>query len=500
MRCRQALFTTVALLLLVETGHSREPSSLKQPADILVPRMVDSRENYIATIMLPLRTNAQDRKTLTQDDIDRRVGRDRALRKSMLMGVFFNTDVNGDNVLDANELARMQINSELRNRSWTTADMDGDGKVTVAEALAFTAQAVEKSTNVPDHGQLERLFALDPNHDGKLAADELEAMATAAFAYYDKDGDGILSPDEKVALNRDYTMIQKTESLRQRVARCAFPKTDPRQKVYVIAAYEGGTLSNTTVASQDEETETATIDIADGSDPLYLAVSSYTPMIWRITGHVERVASFFGSARGGIGVLGLPKEKVVLTGDQECINRLEKNNVSSQAYLGMLASVLGHPIDGILFRYTAFDINLPSDAERIDEDWQAGKKTNVDFTLNGLPAREGVEAFPKTLSLLRRFSPGGIANIDPKQVVASGAAERYQVLPQEAGLLQLLQDGSLEESGKDYLARKPFARYPAGMAGAHSVAFVFPEGMQLPAGSRGHSRVQVLLGDNGPKP
>ncbi|WP_194291642.1 hypothetical protein [Rhizobium sp. ICMP 5592] len=500
MRCKQALFTTVVLLLFVGTGHPQEASSLKRPAEILMPRMVDSRESYIAAIMLPFRANAQDRKTLTQDDINRKAGRDRALRKSMLMGVFFNTDVNGDNVLDANELAHMQINSELRNRSWTTADMDGDGKVTVAEALAFTAQAAEKSTNVPDRGQLERLLALDPNHDGKLTADELEAIATAAFAYYDKDGDGILSPDEKDALNRDSAVIQKTEILRQQVGRCAFPKADPRQKVYVIASYEGGTLSNTTVSGQDKETETSTIDIADGSDPLYLAVSSYTPMIWRITGHVERVASFFGSARGGVGVLGLPREKVVLTGDQECINRLEKNSVSSQAYLGTLASVLGHPIDGVLFRYTAFDISLPSDAKRIDEDWQAGKKTNVDFTLNGLPSQERTPAFPQTLSSLRRFSPGGIANIDPKQVVASEAAERYQILPQEAGLLQLLQDGSLEETGKGYLARKPFARYPAGLAGAHSVAFVFPEGMQLPAGSRGHSRVQVLLGDNGPKP
>lgn len=201
------------------------------------------------------------------------------------------------------------------------------------------------------------------------------------------------------------------------------------------------------------------------------------------------------SARGGIGVLGLPKEKVVLTGDQECINRLEKNNVSSQAYLGTLASVLGHPIYGVLFRYTAFDISLPPDAKRIDEDWQANRKTNAEFTLNDLPSREGVEAFPQTLSLLRRFNPGDIANIDPKQVIASGAAERHQILPQEAGLLQLLQDGSLEASGKGYLARKPFTRYPAGLAGAHSVTFVFPEAMQLPAGAiRAYRSCLVTMG------
>jgi hypothetical protein len=97
--------------------------------------------------------------------------------------------------------------------------------------------------------------------------------------------------------------------------------------------------------------------------------------------------------------------------------------------------------------------------------------------------------------LLRRFNPGDIANIDPKQVIASGAAERHQILPQEAGLLQLLQDGSLEASGKGYLARKPFTRYPAGLAGAHSVTFVFPEAIQLPAGAiRAYRSCLVTMG------
>jgi len=52
--------------------------------------------------------------------------------------------------------------------------------------------------------------------------------------------------------------------------------------------------------------------------------------------------------------------------------------------------------------------------------------------------------------------------IDSSAVVASGKAESYSVLPEEAGLLQLVQNGTLEESRGGYVVKKAFDAFPAG--------------------------------------
>lgn len=247
-------------------------------------------------------------------------------RKAGLLNGFFMMDINGDNVLDKAELAAPQADDV--NRFFmdmvTAADGNGDSTVSLVEASNYIATQVDdRSTTRSVAAAYEQLLALDPNKDGKLTAAELENLAVESFAKVDKDGDGVISKAERTAMASAATMAARQNPETSIDPRCAFPKVEDDQKLYVVTAYEGGTLSNTTVAGQDEETETSVIDIAEGRDPIYLAVSSYTPMIWRLTGHTERVARFFGSARQGVGVVGLPKDRVTLVGDRECIKRVE---------------------------------------------------------------------------------------------------------------------------------------------------------------------------------
>lgn len=94
------------------------------------------------------------------------------------------------------------------------------------------------------------------------------------------------------------------------------------------------------------------------------------------------------------------------------------------------------------------------------------------------------------LRSLRRFYAGGIVEIDPNDVFAPPKAQAYDVLPQQAGLLQLLRAGSLEGTHDGYfLITKPIARFPAGLNGAHGVKIIVKKGVPLPAGNPGHSMV-----------
>ena len=90
-----------------------------------------------------------------------------------------------------------------------------------------------------------------------------------------------------------------------------------------------------------------------------------------------------------------------------------------------------------------------------------------------------------------RFSPGGVIQIDSKTVVADVAVAPYEVLPQQAGLVQLLKTGALTQNGAgEYIVRQKI-RFPAGLAGAHAVTFLVIKGTPYPDGDPGHSCVFV---------
>ncbi|HEY0300639.1 MAG TPA: hypothetical protein VGC36_04875, partial [Rhizomicrobium sp.] len=90
---------------------------------------------------------------------------------------------------------------------------------------------------------------------------------------------------------------------------------------------------------------------------------------------------------------------------------------------------------------------------------------------------------------LQRFSPGGVVAIDPAAVVSPAVAEPYEVLPQQAGLIQLVQKGAITRNRSgEYLIREKI-RFPAGLAGAHSVKFLLLRDVPEPDGDPAHCEV-----------
>jgi hypothetical protein len=76
-------------------------------------------------------------------------------------------------------------------------------------------------------------------------------------------------------------------------------------------------------------------------------------------------------------------------------------------------------------------------------------------------------------------------------VVSSVPAARYEVLPQQAGLVQLLASGALKQNSLgEYIVREKI-RFPAGLHGAHSVTILVIKGVPYPDGDPGHSCVIV---------
>src|ERR1051326_7344532 len=90
---------------------------------------------------------------------------------------------------------------------------------------------------------------------------------------------------------------------------------------------------------------------------------------------------------------------------------------------------------------------------------------------------------------LARNHPAGVVRIERERVVAGLPAQDYEVLPGEAGLLQLLEEGKLEPGRNGELVVRAPMRYPADLFGASSMRFLVPRGVPVPEGDPGHSCV-----------
>jgi hypothetical protein len=81
--------------------------------------------------------------------------------------------------------------------------------------------------------------------------------------------------------------------------------------------------------------------------------------------------------------------------------------------------------------------------------------------------------------------------VDASKVIASAPAENYEVLPNQAGLMQLVDSGALEQNkSREFLIKKKI-RFPAELYGAHAVRFLLLRGVPEPEGDPGHSCVIV---------
>jgi Ca2+-binding EF-hand superfamily protein len=452
-------------------------------------------------------------------------------------------DLDGDGAVTEDEMRRFMRYSMRQNqqsgepreamfRRLKAMDTDGDGKVTIAEMMKSAISISEQAGGMPQYGQQVRsLLTLAPEGKKSVKLADIEPAVEALFRTVDTDGDNKLSQDEirayrlqpnqpegQARLAAEQAMRQRQQIQRdaegkrardeaEASAACIMPKASDAAKVVLVGGYQTESLSTTTIGLQDVAVGVGNVTVEAGSEPLYLVMVSFRPTIWRFYGAVERIerlvltGTMTGANRGMpqdkplVGATGIPAERITFLGQSKCIGYFSETP-SSQSAIAAAAvrRQAGKEISVVASRYAFSDVAVPSGKLQSVPDENRGKlvivKPSGSLRIEGDSSNIVVQSGPSSLvGDLRRYSPGGVIEVDPKRVVSSLPAERYQVLPQQAGLLQLVQSGALAQNGQGEYMIKRKIRFPAELYGAHSVKFLLLRGTPMPDGDPGHSDV-----------
>lgn len=382
------------------------------------------------------------------------------------------------------------------------ADRNGDGRISSDEArAAIQEKGADRRASIGSPDPTRQLLTLDGDGDGRLSSAEFDAAVNRVFTALDGDGDGTVSAEEKSAvatrLRERERRRQEAEALQREqdrqkaaLAACGLPAATD-EDVVLYGTYHGAALSDTAVGPRDIRFSVGRITIEPGASPLYLILTSYDPMIWQFDGAVDRlhrvvVAPTIGGPEPLGATVGVNPKVVVYPTRTDCLGGYYVGNEARGVLVARRVEwATGKQTSAIGSQYMTTHLAVPSMSQSKKPAYFGAVRPE------GTPASRGV---------WREFlehSPGGLVRFDPAKLDASRPAHRHAVLPEAAGLAQLIEEGFLEPvvghlggGGMPHDFRiVGKMTFPEGLHGAHSVRFILKRGVPMPDGDPGHSCV-----------
>jgi Ca2+-binding EF-hand superfamily protein len=469
-------------------------------------------------------------------DLTRQTELNEALRRANRLSTILRADLDGDGAVSRDELeqfAAAQPSGMFPVAELMRFDRDQDGRLDWSELVAYAQAGAASGASAPPIYQA--MMALDEDHDGKTTWDEYRRFAERFFQAVDTDHDGTISREE-IEANRQRTGFGPPPELAPGAVfldarmTCELPAAPQGARILLLSGLRGEGLSTVRVGAPNDATRVATVTIEPGDGPLYLVLATLEPMIWQFDGAIGRVAkavfiSMFLSdgATIPVGATGLAKDVVAFATGRGCgpmvSHMLDRGGRGAELEarrkdaLAAFKRLLGREPDVTWQIEKFWKVKLPSgqveSAERADDAIDPSlsalvfKRTGKgDFTYVLRPGSRVVigpaeagssirieSPAPSALEELRsdldRDFPGGVVRIDPAAVVSSAPAESYEILPKEAGMIQLLESGAIERNAKGEYLIKRKVRYPSGV----SAKFLILKGVPEPDGDPGRSTV-----------
>lgn len=364
----------------------------------------------------------------------------------------------------------------------------------------------------------------DLNKDGDLSLDELQAYAEKSVAKisvrqpnnieimgFDVNGDKFITPQEiadvfqHILAGGDVIELPRNSAYNPPSAsECNWPRPSENAIILFLNVGQGANLTNVTIAGQDKVTKISSLRIETGKEPLYLVSSTHSPIIWHVTGETERVERMvLGATQDLVGVAGLPADVLTFSPAPDCVpgHYATGDKRKSATAKKQLAALLGRKADWLISSTYLESIDLPSKTNWTSRAAPSGTtftqgKSRYFITEDGPILLDGAQTDSdgnvsfKVYRDLKRFNPKGVTKLAPSTVVSPEKVEQYEILPEQPGVIQLIEQGAIRVTDDDYLfIQKPISRFPSGLFNPRSLRFILGDGIPLPKGSPGDSSV-----------
>ena len=291
---------------------------------------------------------------------------------------------------------------------------------------------------------LDAISVIAPTYQDRLTLEGASALAPLLVLRLDTDQNGVVSQYEIFDLMAAHQFPPE--------GTCEVPVVPGEAEVLLLEAGEGERLASVNLGDVSDDTHYAEIFVEDGDKPLYVLLSVYGSTVWSFQGNTARISQVAITAHAPQGVAGIDPTNVAFIG-RGCLGPPNGSH------------------DGLTAQFNAQ--RLVGEGVKV-----AGE---VELYAISVPSMQ-------TISRDTGVRPTAVVAVDPTAVVAEAKVSTSEVLPEWAGIEQLLASGQLEQvEVRTYLIVKPIAHYPAGLYGALSVRFILAPGVPEPAGNVGHS-------------
>ena len=392
-----------------------------------------------------------------------------------------------------------QVTKEIRDLMM--ADADNDGRITWIEATEFAKQQTNYVPNASSAyaTQVRQLLPLATDGKTSVSLPEIEAAAAAVFAAIDTDGNGTISLDE---LSGARSLSDRYLRKEQARLDCGMPAASERSKVVLLGTYETNALSSVALGSQNDLTRAGTIIVEPGDEPIYLVVASYEPTIWRFQGAVERIERVVVTTeRTGLdkldpkspplaGTAGITAERVTFVRQSGCLSYFtEAPSIDEAKAAGVVKQQAGKEVAVAAAHQRVAGFSIPSGMDVTVEMMAKMKGSGAAKLERDIKNTQSHAATGELEFNFLQQTPGGLIEIEAGSVVASAAVEPYEVLPQEAGLIQLMTSGALTRNLRGEFLIHSKIRMPTALSGQHAAKFLLMRGVPMPEGDPGQSLI-----------
>jgi Ca2+-binding EF-hand superfamily protein len=536
-------FSSVALAQQAAPRLPVPPSALEffriYPGLTFARQLEDLRADF-------LQIDADADGNFTQRDVELHTQMEAVQVRTFGLHFVMRFDLDGDNAVTADEIRRaMRYEQRFQPhipgatapekiiadtvRSIMVLDTDKDGKITVSEASKYVEPGLLRIGLGPQSERARNALTLVGGSKGEVTLADYQTAGAALFRKIDSDNDGVISQQEltdyrqrpdtpegatyvaaaelvqKRQREKDEAVRKKQQEDEAARAGCAMPKASERAQVVLFSGYETEALSSVALGSQDAVVRAGRVVVEPGSAPRYIVIPTLTATIWQFSGAVERiervvVSSLVTGVNGGkaelpplVGATGIAPDRLSFFARSDCLRYFYQiPSADSVETIAAVRRATGKEPEIVAAKYSVSGFAVPSGKiETLKDDRPQPliiQKTQGTLNIIGDSSNVIIQAGPsRARDELYRSFPGGVIDIDPKTVVANVPVAAYEVLPAEAGLVQLLATGALtRNSSSEYVVRQKI-RFPAGLSGG--VTFLIRKGIPYPDGDPGPSCV-----------